>query len=111
MTAVARMETWKSFLSQARVHERAGRIDAAWACLEAAHIVGQRSTILHVRSHWHMLQLALRIRGCAEMIGQIARLLAATVTTWLWVPIGNSGRSHMSVLASAPLPRDLKEIM
>lgn len=35
----------------AQAHERDGCIDAAWACLEAAHIVGQRETKLHVGVH------------------------------------------------------------
>jgi len=54
MMSNARMDKWKTLLSEAGAHERAGRIDAA--CL-ASNIVGQRSTLLHVRSHWRMLHL------------------------------------------------------
>lgn len=77
---------WKTLLSEAGAHERAGRIDTA--CLEASHIVGQRSTLLHVRAHWRMLQLAVRLSERREAISQAARLFAAVVATWLWVPVG-----------------------
>ena len=100
--------TYRDYLSSARAHERAGRIDAAWACLEAAHIVGQRSTRLHVGSHAAMLGLAWRTRSLRELLAQAARLIAATVVTWIWVPIGNTGRANISALARQPLPRDLE---
>ena len=78
--------TYRYYLSSARAHERAGRIDAAWACLEAAHIVGQRSTRLHVGSHAAMLGLAWRSRSLRELFAQAARLIAATVATWIGCP-------------------------
>ena len=95
----------------ARKHEREGRIDAAWACFEAAHIVGQRSTLHHLVTHAAMLGLAWRTRDVREFIGQLGRLVAATVITWIWVPAGNSGRANVSALASSPLPEDIAELL
>jgi hypothetical protein len=100
--------SYRQFLIAAKTHERAGRVDAAWACLEAAHIVGQRSTRLHVGSHIAMLGLAWRTRSARELIGQTARIVAAALATWIWVPTGNTGRAHLSATARSPLPRDLQ---
>ena len=100
--------TYRSYLDSARGHERAGRIDAAWACLEAAHIVGQQATRLHVGSHAAMFGLAWRTRSKRELLAQLVRLFAASVGTWLWVPVGNTGRGNVSALARMPLPRDLQ---
>jgi len=104
-------DAYRSYVREARAHEVAGRIDAAWACLEAAHIIGQRATRLHVGSHVAMLGLAWRTGSLREMCGQAARLIAAALFTWLWVPRGNSGRTSVSALATAPIPRDLQAIL
>lgn len=98
---------WRAYCADAREHERLGRLDAAWACLEAAHIVGQRKTRLHSRSHLAMLGLAWRTRDVREVLGQTMRWMASLAVTWLWVPEGNSGRSNVSAFARMPVPRDL----
>lgn len=103
------LATCEFYLRSALVHERDGHLDAAWACLEAAHIVGQRETRLHVTAHAAMLALAWRTRNRRELLGQILRLLAAALATWLWIPTGNTGRSHVSAFKRLPLPVDLAE--
>jgi hypothetical protein len=95
----------------ARSHERAANLDAAWAHLESAHVLGQRSTRLHVRCHWEMLGLARRTRDRSEVIGQVIRLLAAGLFTRIWVPAGNPGRTHFSAFATQPIPRDLHQTL
>jgi hypothetical protein len=100
---------WRAFCIKAREHEARGHVDAAWACLEAAHIVGQRVTRLHATTHLSMLGLAWRTRDTRELFGQSTRLLASIVVTWIWVPIGNTGRANISALKSAPVPRDLEQ--
>lgn len=97
------------YLRSAWVHEREGRLDAAWACLEAVHILGQRGTRLHVAAHVAMLALAWRTGDRPELLGQGFRLLAAALATWLWVPSGNTGRSNVSPFKRLPLPMDLAE--
>jgi hypothetical protein len=100
-------EYWR----ESRTHEQAANLDAAWAHLESAHILGQRSLRLHVRCHWTMFGLAWRTRNRDEAIGQVMRLLAAMLFTRFWVPAGNSGRAHHSAFAKQPIPRDLRQTM
>lgn len=97
----------RGFLRTADEARRAGRLEAAWAALEAAHIVGQRHTGLHIRSHVEMLRLASQVGDRREIVGQIARIAGAAIATWVWVPDGNTGRASMSAFASAPIPEDL----
>lgn len=47
-------------LAAARWHECRGSIDLAWHHLQRAHILGQASTLEHVRVHWAMLLCAER---------------------------------------------------
>ena len=101
----------REYLDRARVCEAQGEWDAAWANLEAAHVLGQRHTRTHVLSHWEMLNLARRQRNKREIRGQILRMIAAAFVTSIWVPEGNSGRAHISALARAAVPRDLIERM
>ena len=99
------------YCRKAQDHETAGQIDAAWACLEAGHIVGQTVVRLHVASHWRMLGLGWRSRDRREVIGQIARIAAALIFTRIWIPSGNRGRARVSAVAREPIPSDLEQII
>lgn len=99
------------YRQMARDHEKAGRLDAAFSCLEAAHILGQRQTTLHVGAHAAMWQLAWRHWQIKEIVGQSSRIVAAALITWMWVPSGNTGRSNASALRVMPIPDDLAELM
>jgi hypothetical protein len=109
MNTAALTEVFRAYCDNARRHELAGRIDGAWACLEAAHIIGQQVTRLHVMSHWKMLRLGLHTRDPREVLGQMVRLLSAMLITRVWVPAGNIGRARVPATASEALPRDLHE--
>jgi hypothetical protein len=85
--------------------------DAAWAALEAAHIIGQRDTRLNVRSHVEMLELAWSLGDRREIAGQIMRIVGALAFTWRWVPVGNPGRASVSASAWRPIPADLTGIL
>src|SRR5690242_21936368 len=98
VTSTMQVSAYRSYRDMALVHEREGRVDAAWACLEAAHILEQRQTRQHIATHWAMLTLAWRTHDRGEFIGQIFRLIAVGVATWIWVPAGNTGRANMSAL-------------
>jgi hypothetical protein len=100
----------RQFLRTAIDAQQAGQIDQAWQALEAAHIVGQRHTGLHVRSHVEMLKLAWQTGDRREIVGQIARIAGAAVVTWIWVADGNTGRASMSAFASAPVPEHLARL-
>lgn len=107
MLDLNRLQWCREYLQRARTCESRDERDAAWANLEAAHIVGQQQTLTHTLSHWHMLAFAWRTHDAAEMFGQFVRLMAALLVTWIWVPTGNSGRTHTSPFSREVVPRDL----
>ena len=80
--------------------------------LERAHVIGQESTVQHVRVHWHMLLFSLRTRNPHEAFGQMFRIAgAATKTAIGLVPKGNTGGSDISPFKKLPIPADLQEII
>jgi hypothetical protein len=96
-------------LSEARLHEKAGRLELAWHRVVSAHILGQRSTWLHVRSHVAMLGLAWRTGNRREIAGQVSRIAGAALVTWIWVPEGNTGRANVSAFKRMPIPPELQK--
>lgn len=90
---------------------RAGRADEAMAQFEAAHILGQAWTVPHVRSHLAILAWAIRERRPREILGQVTRILAAALFTWLWVPRGNPGSTRVGALARRPVPDELATLL
>jgi len=99
-----------SSLEQARQNERDGLAETAWENLVRAHIVGQRSTRLHVSSHVAMLGLAWRTSNWREVPGQVFRIAGAALVTWIWVPTGNTGRANVSAFKPMPVPADLSHL-
>ncbi|GMV31458.1 MAG: hypothetical protein AMXMBFR59_35830 [Rhodanobacteraceae bacterium] len=89
----------------------AGDHATAMRHLERAHILGQRRTALHVRSHVGMLALAWQRRDRREIIGQLARIAAAALFSRLWVPTGNTGGTDVSAFRRMPVPEDLREVL
>ena len=102
---------YSEYLERAREHEHGGRLDAAWACLEASHVLGQRITSLHVRSHARMLGLAWRTRNYREVCGQLLRVAAAVLISRIWVPRGNTGSANVNPWRSMPVPSDLEQLL
>lgn len=88
---------------------RAGRSAEAMAHYEAAHILGQAWTGPHVRGHVAMLCWALRERRVREIMGQVTRIVAAALFTWL--PRGNPGSTRVRALARGPVPDDLARLL
>lgn len=83
----------------------------AFTHLERAHILGQRQTGPHLLSHLWMLRTGWRRGDLREILGQLLRLPAALLMTWLWVPPGNSGGANVSALRPMPLPPDLAALL
>ena len=79
--------------------------------LERAHILGQRSTRLHVRSHVGMLGIAWQRSDVREIAGQLTRIVAAALFSRLWVPVGNTGGANVSATRPMPVPPDLQAIL
>jgi len=67
-------------------------------------VLGQASTVEHVRVHVQMLLWAVRHRIPREALGQVLRIVgAATKTALGWVPMGNTGGSHVSPFRPVPI--------
>lgn len=98
-------------LRAARWQESRGSLDLALHHLERAHILGQASTVAHVRVHWAMLCCALRHRDAAELLGQAWRVAGAALKTWAWVPTGNTGRANVSGWRPMPVPTELQRLI
>ena len=72
--------------------------------LENAHVLGQESTVLHVRAHYLMLCWAIRNVEWKETLGQLFRIAgAATKTAFGLIPHGNTGGSNVSPFRALPL--------
>lgn len=92
--------------------EARGHFDTAFGHLEHAHVLGQRSTIHHVRVHWLMLQMAWRNRWAGEAVGQAWRVAAAALLTpFGLVPAGNTGGAAVSGLRPMAVPASLRQLI
>ena len=98
-------------LAAARQEAGAGRVEAAFTHLERAHILGQRRTRPHVRSHWRMLRLGASVGDWREVLGQALRIAAAVLFSRIWVPVGNTGRANVSAMKPMPVAADLRALL
>ncbi len=95
-------------LEAARQAMKAQKTDLAFSFLERAHVLGQESTILHVRVHWEMLVWGIHQRYPKEVMGQVLRTIgAATMTALGWVPHGNTGGANVSPFRAMDISDDL----
>ena len=80
--------------------------------LERAHVLGQGSTVQHVRTHCLMLAWSVRNRSLKEFTGQLFRIAgAATKTAFGLVPAGNTGGADVGPFKPLPVPDDLQRIL
>lgn len=80
--------------------------------LERAHVLGQASTVEHVRVHLRLLGWAVRQHDVREIRGQLLRIMgAATKTAIGLVPRGNTGGADVSPFKSMTVPADLASIL
>lgn len=92
--------------------EGLGHLNISFQHLERAHVLGQASTIQHVRVHAQMLAWAGRHGRGREFTGQLLRIVgAATKTALGWVPTGNTGGANISPFMPLPIPTDLQAIL
>lgn len=98
-------------LDAAARREARGEFDSAFARLERAHVLGQASTVEHLRVHWAMFRWALRQKVAAEAFGQAWRMFGALLKTWLWVPVGNTGGAGVSGFRPMPIPPELRRLI
>lgn len=90
---------------------RQGDLESAFRHLERAHVLGQRSTWRHVKSHFGMLRIGCLRGDRREVFGQIGRLLAAALFSRIWVPVGNTGGANVSAFKPMPVPPDLQRLL
>ena len=89
-----------------------GELQASWRNLERAHILGQAYPIEHTKAHWQMLLFAFRVKNTKEIIGQIPRLLAGGIKSFVGeIPLGNTGGANVPPLKAMEIPNDLLLIL
>ncbi len=89
-----------------------GQPAIAFSHLERAHILGQASTIEHVRAHWHMFLWGIRQRNVRECLGQLLRIAGAAISTAVGlVPRGNTGGTNVNPFKSMPIPPELAALI
>jgi hypothetical protein len=99
-------------LLRAAEAESRGEIAEAFTHLERAHILGQASTVQHVRVHCRMFTWGWRQRSGRERMGQVLRIIgAATQTAFGLVPSGNTGGANISPFKSLPVAPELAELI
>lgn len=99
-------------MGAARSATRSGDVDAAWAQLEDAHVLSQPWAVPHLRTHGAMFALAVRTRDRSEIVGQAARLIVAAPGSLSGrYPVGNTGRSNVSMFASMPVADDVVDLL
>ena len=109
MNALSKAFTNEWQLGQAA--RRAGDFDRAFHHLERAHILGQRRTWLHVKSHLGMLQVGWQRQDSREIFGQLVCIAAAAAFSRIWVPVGNTGRANVSATKPMDVPPDLQALL
>ena len=99
-------------IQQAQLSWAAGQRDQAFRHLERAHVLGQSSTMQHVRTHWHMFVGGIRSESYRGVLGQVIRMVGAGTKTAIGlVPLGNTGGSNVSPFKPLPVPQDLATIL
>ena len=111
MTIPDLLAAYRDELDAGYIAMSSGDLDEAFRRFERAHILGQRSTRLHLGAHVAMLKVARRRRDRREVIGQLKRIVAAALFSRIWVPLGNTGGANVSALRRMPVPEDLKRIL
>lgn len=101
-----------SYVEAEFVAAKAAELDGdparAFHHLERAHVLGQRSTVQHVRAHVRMLFWGIRHNHPREVTGQFLRVIGAVAGTWVGlVPEGNTGGANISGFKSLAIPDDL----
>lgn len=105
------LEAFKIEMQLALDERKVGNFNLSFHHYERAHILGQKYTIPHIKSHLGMLYIGYLRKDVREIFGQCVRVLAALIFSKLWVPVGNTGGANVSALKPMPLPDDLLELL
>jgi hypothetical protein len=58
-----------------------------------------------------MLKVGWRRRDLIEITGQVARMVGATLLTWIGIPVSNTGSAHVPPFKSMPIPEEFRELL
>ncbi len=105
------LNAFRNEMQQALAARNAGDLILAFHHYERAHILSQKYTWPHIKSHLGMLRIGYMRKDAREIFGQCVRVVAALIFSKLWVPIGNTGGANVSALKPMPIPEDLKLLL
>lgn len=89
-----------------------GDLDAAFAHLERAHVLGQWHAGAHARAHLGMLRIGWHRRDVREIVGQLLRIPGGIIgSAFGRVPRGNTGGANVSAFRQMPIAADLAELL
>jgi hypothetical protein len=104
--------TFNNEIAQAKSFIASGNLDAGFAHLERAHVIGQEYVIPHITSHWLMFRVELRRRRLAAILGQLVRIVLGALGSAVGaVPIGNTGGTNISMFKRMPIETELQHII
>lgn len=107
-----RREAYEREAALARAAFAGGDLDGAFALLERAHVLGQPWAGPHSWTHWMMLRIGLRRRDGREIAGQLLRLTAGGLLSWMnRLPQGNTGGANVPATRPMPPPPDLAPLV
>ncbi|TGN13346.1 DUF3703 domain-containing protein [Leptospira ilyithenensis] len=104
-------EAFEKEMKTAKEFYFAKKWNEAFLHLEKAHVLGQRDAIPHTINHWWMLKVGIGKKDGKEILGQVARLLAAGIGSLLGrAPIGNTGGANIGIMTPLPISDDVAQI-
>lgn len=105
------LEVFKHEMQLADNARQSGDLNLAFHHYERAHILGQKFTWPHIKSHVGMLYVGYARKDAREIFGQCVRVVAALMFSKIWVPVGNTGGANVSALKPMPIPDDLLKLL
>ena len=105
------LAAFKHEMQRAVIAKKNVDFEDAFHHYERAHILSQKYTWPHMKSHLGMLHIGYLRKDAREVFGQCVRVVAAMFFSKIWVPIGNTGGANVSALKPMPIPEDLKPLL
>ena len=103
---------FKTEIAQAKSFIAAGNLEAGFAYLERAHVIGQNYVLPHITSHWVMFRVEMRRRRLAAALGQLVRIVLGALGSAVGaVPTGNTGGTDISMFKRMPIEAELQRII
>ena len=112
MRGSVRKAAFETEIAQAKALIAGGELEAGFAHLERAHVIGQAFVAPHARSHWLMLLFEIQRRRPVAALGQVVRLVLGILGSAVGkVPVGNTGGSNVSMFKRMPIAPELQDII